>query len=84
MTPEAISACAETLLQAEETRRQCGLISLAHPGAVLDDAYAIQSALVASEAGGGAAGDGLEDRADIARHAKRVGDRHARQRRSAG
>ncbi len=47
MTPEAISACADTLLQAEATRRQCGLISLAHPDATLDDAYAVQSALVA-------------------------------------
>ena len=47
MTPEAISACAETLLQAEISRQQCGLISLAHPEARLDDAYAIQSALVA-------------------------------------
>jgi 2-oxo-hept-3-ene-1,7-dioate hydratase len=47
MTPEAISACAETLLRAEETRQQCGLISLAHPEATLDDAYAVQSALVA-------------------------------------
>jgi 2-oxo-hept-3-ene-1,7-dioate hydratase len=47
MTPEDISTCAEMLLQAEETRKQCGLISLAHPGASLDDAYAVQSALVA-------------------------------------
>jgi hypothetical protein len=39
MTPEAISACAETLLQAEATRRQCGL-SRWPSGATLDDAYA--------------------------------------------
>ncbi len=47
MTPEAISACAETLLRAEESRIQRGLISAEHPQATLDDAYAIQSALVA-------------------------------------
>ncbi len=46
MTPEAISACVETLFQAETTRRQCGLISAQYPDATLDDAYAIQSALV--------------------------------------
>lgn len=53
MTPEAISACAETLFRAEQSRRQCGLISLAHPEATLDDAYAIQSALVARKLAAG-------------------------------
>ncbi len=47
MTPEQIAAEAESLFAAEQTRRQRGLISLAHPGATLDDAYAIQAALVA-------------------------------------
>lgn len=46
MTPEAISACAETLLRAERTGKQCELLSLAHPGMTLDDAYAVQSELV--------------------------------------
>ena len=53
MTPEAISACAETLFQAEQSRIQCGLISLQHPQATLDDAYAIQSALVARKLASG-------------------------------
>lgn len=53
MTPEAISACADTLFRAEQTRVQCGLISLAHPEATLDDAYAIQSALVARKLSAG-------------------------------
>jgi 2-oxo-hept-3-ene-1,7-dioate hydratase len=53
MTPEAISACAETLFVAERDRNQCGLISIAHPQATLDDAYAIQSALVARKRAAG-------------------------------
>ena len=53
MTPEAISACAETLLQAESGRVQRGLISAQHPAATLDDAYAIQSALVSRKLAGG-------------------------------
>ncbi|NGM44297.1 2-oxo-hepta-3-ene-1,7-dioic acid hydratase [Rhodobacter sp. SGA-6-6] len=53
MTPEAISACAETLFRAEQSRRQCGLISLQYPEATLDDAYAIQSALVARKLAAG-------------------------------
>ena len=53
MTPEDISACAETLLGAERSRQQCGLISVAHPAASLDDAYAIQFALVAKKLAAG-------------------------------
>jgi 2-oxo-hept-3-ene-1,7-dioate hydratase len=47
MTPEQISAAAEALYQAETTGRQIGLLSLAHPGMTMDDAYAVQKALVA-------------------------------------
>ncbi|MFD1194635.1 2-oxo-hept-4-ene-1,7-dioate hydratase [Seohaeicola saemankumensis] len=47
MTPEQISAAAEALFQAEETGQQIGLLSLAHPGMTMDDAYAVQKALVA-------------------------------------
>ncbi|MDX5383693.1 MAG: 2-oxo-hepta-3-ene-1,7-dioic acid hydratase [Rhodobacterales bacterium] len=47
MTPEQISAAAEALYQAEATGRQIGLLSLAHPGMTMDDAYAVQKALVA-------------------------------------
>lgn len=53
MTPEAVSACAETLFQAEQSRIQCGLISQQHPQTTLDDAYAIQSALVARKLASG-------------------------------
>lgn len=53
MTPDQISACAETLFRAEETRAQRGLISVAHPEAGLDEAYAIQAALVAKKLAAG-------------------------------
>ena len=47
MTPEQITAAASALLAAEATRRQIGLLSLAHPGMTLDEAYAVQADLVA-------------------------------------
>jgi 2-oxo-hept-3-ene-1,7-dioate hydratase len=43
VNPEALAA---ELLEAERSRRQTGLISQRHPQATLDDAYAIQSALI--------------------------------------
>jgi 2-oxo-hept-3-ene-1,7-dioate hydratase len=54
MTPDQITAAAETLLQAERTRVQCGLLSLIHPEMTLDDAYAVQAALVARKRDAGA------------------------------
>ena len=54
MTPDQIAAAAEALFQAERTGRQIGLLSRAHPEAGLDDAYAIQSALVARKLAAGA------------------------------
>lgn len=48
MTPHDIAAAAAMLLKAERTRHQCGLLSLAHPGMTLDDAYAVQAAVVAA------------------------------------
>lgn len=39
-----VDAAAQALLTAETDRRQIGLLSLAHPGMTLDDAYAIQTA----------------------------------------
>ena len=54
MTPDQINAAADTLFQAEKTGKQCGLLSLAHPGMVLDDAYAVQAALVARKRAAGA------------------------------
>ncbi|UWQ53537.1 2-oxo-hept-4-ene-1,7-dioate hydratase [Leisingera caerulea] len=46
MTPEQHQDAAETLLKAELTGQQCGLLSLAYPGMTLDDAYAVQQALI--------------------------------------
>lgn len=54
MTPEQIAAAADRLFQAEKTGVQCGLLSLAHPDMTLDDAYAVQSALVAKKTADGA------------------------------
>ncbi len=42
-----IAAAVEALDRAERTRVQTGLLSLAHPGMTMDDAYAVQSAWVA-------------------------------------
>ncbi|MBT9246275.1 2-oxo-hepta-3-ene-1,7-dioic acid hydratase (plasmid) [Gemmobacter fulvus] len=54
MTPDQIDAAAGMLLQAELTGRQCGLLSLLYPAITLDDAYAVQAALVArKQAAGG-------------------------------
>ena len=44
---------ADDLHQAEVTGRQIGLLSLRHPGMDMDDAYAIQSALVAKKLAAG-------------------------------
>jgi 2-oxo-hept-3-ene-1,7-dioate hydratase len=48
-----IDTIAESLDQAERTRRQIGLISLAHPAATIDDAYAIQDAWIARKLANG-------------------------------
>lgn len=47
MTPDQIAAAAEALLHAEQTGIQTGLLSTAHPGISLDNAYAVQAAVVA-------------------------------------
>lgn len=47
MTPEDHKAAGLALFEAERDGRQIGLLSLAHPGMTLDDAYAVQAALVA-------------------------------------
>lgn len=46
LTAEEVRQAAERLDTAEKTRTQTGLISLRHPGATMDDAYAIQDAWV--------------------------------------
>ncbi|MCB1445484.1 MAG: 2-oxo-hepta-3-ene-1,7-dioic acid hydratase [Rhizobiaceae bacterium] len=46
LSREEIKAAADALDGAERSRTQIGLISLGHPGATIDDAYAIQDAWV--------------------------------------
>ena len=46
MTPDQIQIAANALFEAEKSRQQMGLISLANPQMTMDDAYAIQSAYV--------------------------------------
>lgn len=53
MTPQDIADAADALLEAERTGRQCGLLSLRFPGMSLDDAYAVQQALVARKLAAG-------------------------------
>lgn len=56
MTGDQIAAAAAALDQAEKTRSQVGLLSLAHPAMDMDDAYAVQAAWVAAKR---AAGDAV-------------------------
>ncbi|MDZ4094876.1 MAG: 2-oxo-hepta-3-ene-1,7-dioic acid hydratase [Paracoccaceae bacterium] len=58
MTPDQVETAATALLQAEKTGVQCGLLSLAYPGMTLDDAYAVQAALVARKRSMGRRGIG--------------------------
>lgn len=53
MTPEQHQAAAQALMQAEETRSQIGLLSTAHPDMTMDDAYAIQSAILTAKQAAG-------------------------------
>lgn len=53
MTPDQTAEAANRLFEAEKTGIQCGLLSLAYPGMTLDDAYAVQSALVAKKRSAG-------------------------------
>ena len=53
MTLQEYRAAARALLDAEATRMQIGLLSLAHPGMTLDDAYAVQAELVAMKIAAG-------------------------------
>lgn len=54
MTPDEIEAAAQTLLDAERSGKLCGLLSQRHPEMTLDDAYAVQAALVAKKIAAGA------------------------------
>jgi 2-oxo-hept-3-ene-1,7-dioate hydratase len=46
LTKDEVKAVAEALDAAERSRKQIGLLSLKHPEATMDDAYAIQDAWV--------------------------------------
>ncbi len=46
MTPDAVAGAAQALFQAEANRSQIGLLSLANPDMDMEDAYAVQAALV--------------------------------------
>ena len=47
MTPQEHKQAAENLLKAEETQQQAGLLTLQYPNINMDDAYAIQSEILA-------------------------------------
>ncbi|MDB2522415.1 2-oxo-hepta-3-ene-1,7-dioic acid hydratase [Planktomarina temperata] len=47
MTPAEISQAAQALFAAEKSHKQIGLLTRAHPEMTMDDAYAVQKALVA-------------------------------------
>jgi 2-oxo-hept-3-ene-1,7-dioate hydratase len=53
MTPDQIEDAAQRLFQAEKNGRQIRLLSLDFPGATMDDAYAVQAALVKHKEKGG-------------------------------
>jgi len=53
MTPDEINSAAEALYSADETGRQTGLLSVAYPDITMDDAYAVQAALVARKLAAG-------------------------------
>lgn len=58
MTRDEIQAAAAALHGAEVAGRQTGLLSLAYPGMTLDDAYAVQAALIARKMAAGRRGIG--------------------------
>ncbi|MCF3593193.1 2-oxo-hepta-3-ene-1,7-dioic acid hydratase [Rhodobacteraceae bacterium LMO-12] len=53
MTPAEIAAAADALFHADESGQQIGLLSVAHPYITMNDAYAIQTALVARKQAAG-------------------------------
>lgn len=58
MTPDQVTAAAVMLFEAERSGQQCGLLSLAYPDMTLDEAYAVQTALIAHKKAAGARGIG--------------------------
>lgn len=53
MTPAEIAAAGKALFEAERARSQIGLLTTAHPGMEMADAYAIQAAFCARKAAAG-------------------------------
>ncbi len=53
LTPDQIARAASDLIGAEASGRQIGLLSVRHPGMTMDDAYAVQAALVAGKIASG-------------------------------
>ncbi|GGX58959.1 2-oxo-hepta-3-ene-1,7-dioic acid hydratase [Tateyamaria omphalii] len=53
MRPEDHKAAAQALIKAEQTGKQIGLLSVAHPDITMDDAYAIQGEVVAAKVAAG-------------------------------
>ncbi len=53
MTPEEQARAARDLLEAEASGRQIGLLSLRHPGMGLNDAYAVQTAILQAKRAAG-------------------------------
>lgn len=53
MTPQDHTAAAKALVEAEDSRQQIGLLSRRHPEMTMDDAYAIQSALMSAKLAAG-------------------------------
>lgn len=49
MTRDEIEQAARDLVEAEKSRQQIGLVSIRHPGMTLDDAYAVQAAVIAAK-----------------------------------
>ena len=58
MTPDQVNAAAKMLYEAEQSGQQCGLLSLKYPNISLDDAYAVQAALVLRKKAAGLKGIG--------------------------
>ncbi|MAQ84945.1 MAG: 2-oxo-hepta-3-ene-1,7-dioic acid hydratase [Maritimibacter sp.] len=54
MTPDEIEAAGAALFEAEQTGRQIGLLTVAHPDIDMDDAYAVQAAFCERKRAAGA------------------------------
>lgn len=53
MTPQDVAKAAADLFAADQTGRQMGLLSRRHPDMTMDDAYAVQNALIAQKLSSG-------------------------------